>query len=126
MKSLHRQKGLSLITLILTFALVGFLAVIVMRLIPVYMDDNSIRSAMESVAAEVPPNASVNEVRKRIGKNLEINSVSIVKSADFQLTRDGEINLIYIEYEARTPFVGNIEFAVMFEHEVPLGGAANP
>ena len=126
MKSLHRQKGLSLISLILTFALVGFLAVIVMRLIPVYMDDNSIRSAMESVAAEVPPNASVNEVRKRIGKNLEINSVSIVKSADFQLTRDGEINLLYIEYEARTPFVANIEFAVMFEHEVPLGGAANP
>jgi Tfp pilus assembly protein PilE len=126
MKSLHRQRGLSLISLIVTFAFVGFLAVIVMRLIPVYMDDNSIKSAMEAVAAEVPPNASINEVRKRLNKNLEINSVTIVKGADFQLTKDGELNLIYIEYEARTPFVANIEFAVVFEHEVPLGGAANP
>lgn len=123
MKSLHRQKGLSLISLIVTFAFVGFLAVIVMRLIPVYMDDNSIKSAMEAVASELPPNASINEVRKRLNKNLEINSVTIVKGVDFQLTKDGEMSLIYIEYEARTPFISNIEFAVTFEHEVPLGGA---
>lgn len=126
MKSLHRQKGLSVISLILTFALVGFLAVIVMRLIPVYMDDNAIKSTMTAVAAEVPPNASINEVRKRVNKILEVNSVTIVKGADFQLIKDGEINLLYIEYEARTPFIANIEFAVTFEHEVPLGGAANP
>lgn len=123
MKTLHRQRGLSLISLIVTFAVVGFLAVIVMRLIPVYLDDNSITSAMASVASELPPNASINEVRKRLNKNLEINSVTIVKGADFQLTKDGELNLIYIEYEARAPFIANIEFAVVFEHEAVLGGA---
>lgn len=123
MNTLHRQRGLSLISLIVTFALVGFLAVIVMRLIPVFLDDNSIKSTMETVASELPPNASINEVRKRINKNLEINSVTIVKGADFQLVKDGELNLIYIEYEARTPFIANVEFAVMFEHEAALGGA---
>ena len=123
MKTMHRQRGLSLISLIITFAFVGFLAVIVMRLLPIYMDDNSIQSAMAAVASEVPPNASINEVRKRLNKNLEINSVSIVKGTDFELIKDGETNLIYIEYEARAPFLSNIEFAVTFEHEVPLGGA---
>ena len=124
MKTMHRQRGLSLISLIITFAFVGFLAVIVMRLLPIYMDDNSIQSAMAAVASEVPPNASINEVRKRLNKNLEINSVSIVKGADFQLTKDGETTSIYIEYEARTAFIANIDFAVMFEHEVPLGAGA--
>jgi len=125
MKSMHRQQGLSLISLIVTFAFVGFLAVIVMRLLPIYLDDNSISSAMKAVAAEVPPNASVNEVRKRLGKNLEINNVSVVRAVDFQLVKSGEIAVIYIEYEARTAFIANIDFAVMFEHEVPLGGAPN-
>lgn len=119
----HRQHGLSLISLIVVFAFVGFLAVIVMRLLPIYMDDNSIKSAMEAVAAEVPPNASIAEVRKRLNKNLEINSVTIVKGVDFDLVKDGEGSVIYIEYEARTAFISNIEFAVTFEHEVPLGGA---
>lgn len=125
MKSLHRQRGLSLISLIVTFAFIGFLAVMVMRLLPIYMDDSSVQSAMKSVASELPPNASIGEVRKRIGKNLEINSVSVVKPVDFQLVKDGDVGVIYIEYEARTSFIANIDFAVMFEHEAQLGAPAD-
>jgi Tfp pilus assembly protein PilE len=123
MNTIHRQRGMSIISLIIGIAVVGFLAVIAMRLLPIYLDDNSIKSSMEAVASEVQPNASINEVRKRLNKNLEINSVSIVKGADFELIKDGETNILYVEYEARTAFIANIEFAVTFEHEVPLGGA---
>jgi len=118
-----RQRGMSIISLIIGIAVIGFLAVIFMRLLPLYLDYNAIKSSMESVAAEVPPNASINEVRKRLNKNLEINSVSVVKGVDFELVKDGEIGVIYIEYEARATFIANIEFVVTFEHEAPLGGA---
>jgi len=122
MRTLHRQRGLSFISLMVIFTLVGFIAVVVMRLVPVYMDDNSIRSAMKSVAEESPPNASLAEVRKRIGKVLDVNGVSIVKPADFGLTKDGETTVVFIEYEARAPLIANISLVIDFEHEAALGG----
>lgn len=122
MRTLHHQRGLSFISLMVIFTVVGAVTVVVMRLVPLYMDDNSIQSAMRSVAQEVPATASVNEVRKRIGKILDVNGVSIVKAADFGLTKDAEGSTVFIEYQARAPLVANVSLVIDFEHEARLGG----
>ena len=125
MNTLHRQRGLAFFSIMIIFAVVGFAAVIAMRLLPLYLDDNAILGAMKAAAAEFPPNASLIAVRRSIAKNLEINNVSVVKAVDFMLVKDHDVGVIVLEYEARTAFVANIDFAVTFEHEVPLGGPAN-
>jgi len=117
----HPQRGMTLIGLILTFVVIGFFALIFMRLLPVYMEDASIRGAMSTIARELPPNSSLTEVKRSLGKNFDINNVKAVVPNDFLLVDDAGSKVLSISYEARAPFVSNVSFAVEFEHEVTLG-----
>jgi type II secretory pathway component PulJ len=120
------QRGFTLIGLMMMFAVIGFFALIVMRLLPVYMEDNAISGAVVSVAAEMPATASILEARKAFGKRLEINNVKAVVPNDLTLGGEGGIRTLVIEYEGRAPFINNISFVVDFYHEAALGGAATP
>ena len=126
MKFNDGQRGFTLIGLMIVFAVIGFFALIGMRLLPVYMEDNAIRGAVESVAAEMPPTASIIQARKSFSKRLEINSVKAVVANDLMLGGEGGVRTLVIEYEGRAPFISNISFVVDFYHEAALGGAATP
>jgi Tfp pilus assembly protein PilE len=121
MKLRHQQQGMTLIGLVLVFVIIGFFALIFMRLLPVYMEDASISSAMQTVARDLPPNASFNEIKKALGKNFDINNVKAVQTTDFVLVDEGGSKVLSVDYEARAPFVSNISFVVEFGHEVTLG-----
>jgi hypothetical protein len=120
------QRGFTLIGLMMVFAVVGFFALIIMRLLPVYMEDNAIKGAVFSVAAELPPTASIGEARKAFGKRLEINDVKAVVPGDLVMGGEAGVRALVVEYEGRAPFISNISFVVDFYHEAPLGGAAAP
>jgi len=126
MKVHDGQGGFTLIGLMIMFAIIGFFALIFMRLLPVYMEDNAIKGAVASVAAELPATATIGEARKAISKRFEINDVKSVVPNDLVLGGEGGIRTIVIEYEGRAPFISNISFVVDFYHEAALGGAATP
>ena len=126
MKLHDGQRGFTLIGLMLVFAVIGFFALIFMRLLPVYMEDNAISTAVAAVAAELPASASITEARKAFGKRLDINNVKAVVPNDLVLGGEGAVRTLVIEYEGRAPFISNISFVVDFYHEAGLGGAAVP
>ena len=126
MLSNQGQRGFTLIGLMMVFAVIGFFALITMRLLPVYMEDNAIGGAVVSVAAELPATASINEARKAFGKRLEINNVKAVVPNDLVLGGEGGLRTLVIEYQGQAPFISNISFVVDFYHEAALGGAAIP
>ena len=126
MLSKHGQRGYTFIGLALVVSVIGFFALIGMRLLPVYMEDNAIKTAVNSVAAELPATASIGEARKAFGKRLDINNVKAVVPADLVVGGEGGVRTILVEYEGRTPFISNINFAIDFYHEAALGGAATP
>jgi type II secretory pathway component PulJ len=126
MKLNDGQGGFTLIGLMLVFAVIGFFALIAMRLLPVYMEDNAIKSAVEAVAAEMPATGSILEARKAFGKRLDINSVKAVVPNDLTLGGESGLRTLIIEYEGRAPFISNISFVIDFYHEAAIGGAATP
>ena len=126
MLNMQVQRGFTLIGLIMVFAVIGFFALIFMRLLPVYMEYNAIKGGVNSVAATLPATASIGEARKAFGKHLEINDVKAVVPADLMMGGEGAVRALVIEYEGRAPFISNISFVIDFYHEAALGGAATP
>ena len=126
MLNMQVQRGFTLIGLMMMFAVIGFFALIFMRLLPVYMEYNAIKNGVDSVAATLPPTASIGEARKAFSKHLEINDVKAVVAADLMMGGEGGVRAIVIEYEGRAPFISNISFVVDFYHEAALGSAASP
>lgn len=117
------QKGMTFIGWVIVLAIIGFFAMVVIKLVPIYLEYQSVVSAMQAVAAE--DNRTPGEIRASLGKKLDINNVTVVKAADFEILReDGGITLA-IEYEARTNFVANIDIVVNFSKAVELKGVAS-
>ena len=124
MLNMQVQRGFTLIGLMMMFAVIGFFALIFMRLLPVYMEYNAIKGGVSSVAASLPPTASIGEARKAFQKHLEINDVKAVVAADLMLAGESGVRAIAVEYEGRAPFISNISFVVDFYYEAALGSAA--
>ena len=124
MKSMHHQRGLSLVGWLIVAGLAGFLAIVALKLFPVYMEYWTVRSVMDEVAnMPAVDKKSRSYIMSTIGKRLDVNSVQVVKTRDIKYERSdsGGVRL-HLKYEVRKPLVGNVDVVVKFEHIAPLRG----
>lgn len=118
-----RQKGLTFLGYVIVLGVIGFFALMAMKLAPLYLEYQSVVKIMNNVADSTPPTASPVAIRDTIQKRLDVNNIERVKAKDFKVSRDKGAPQVSIEYEARTSFVGNLWFLLLFEHSVTLRGA---
>jgi len=118
----HRQQGVTTIAVILILAMIGFFAMIAIRLFPVYMEHFSVTSHLKSLSEEAGITEKTNsEILNTLNKRFSIDDVKNVTDENVFIERnkDGSM-LIAIEYEVRTPALGNVDMVVSFVDEVKL------
>lgn len=115
-----RQKGMTFLGYVIVLAIIGFFAIMALKLTPVYLEYQSIVKIMNNVAQEniTSPNA----LRSTIQKRLDVNNITTVTAKDFRIRRGEGATELSIEYEARTKFAGNLWFLLQFDHSVNLRG----
>lgn len=123
--SRRAQRGMTFISWVVVFAVAGLFALVIMKLIPIYIEHNAIRSAMKAAAAELPAASSVRSAQVAMAKRLGVNDVDVVEAEDFELVKDGPQTYLEIEYEARTGLFGNISLVVGFSESFELGGSSD-
>lgn len=117
----HAQRGMTFIGWVMTLVVIGFFALFAIRLIPVFLEYQSVASSMNQLR-ELPPESSLVDIRRSLDSSLYINGVNAVDAADFQIRREGAGTVVSIEYDARTDFIANIDLVVSFERSVTVGG----
>lgn len=120
MKSITRQRGMTLIGWIMTLTVIGFFALFAIRLTPVFLEYQSVVSSMSQLK-ELPAQASIVDIRRSLDKSLYINGVDDVEARDFDIRKEGGGTVVAIEYESRTGFIANIDLLVSFSHSVTVG-----
>jgi hypothetical protein len=114
-----RQQGLTMISWIVVIVFLLFQAVIAMNVIPVYLTDSSVKSILDDLPSDLlAQEASPKELELIILKRLRINNVTTVTSDDIAIKRGKDEKIVNIEYEPRGKLIGNLEYIVLFEHEV--------
>jgi hypothetical protein len=119
----NRQRGLSFIGLIALVGMLGFAAVIGLKLIPVYLDSWKIDTIMTAVISEPGVNEqSRKEVIEAMLRRLDIDAVEGVNYSNYKehLTVTKRKNNITIDvtYEIITPLIGNLSLLAVFEKSV--------
>jgi hypothetical protein len=118
MKPVHKQRGLSGLGWIILLAVGGFLASIVIKLLPVYMDDMAITRVLNSLNQnEEIHTASTYKVRQLIEKGLDTNMVRDIKKEDIKVYREGGYLKVDMDYERRQHLFGNVDVVLMFHQE---------
>lgn len=119
MRSIKRQAGLSFVTWLIVIAILGVLAVVGIKLTPVYLEYYTVANILEQVAAEHGVRTQTRAtVWGKISKRLDINSVKSVKPENFEI-KVGDRDVTYvIHYEVRKHILGNLDVVAVFKKQV--------
>lgn len=121
MKLGNRQRGMGLWGVIFILFLIGFTAFTTLKLFPVYMEDFTIESSLESIEQDAAAEyRGVISVREAVRKRLSVNNVKVLKSDDIGVVREGEYYYIDIKYDVTIPFISNVSLLVSFEHSASV------
>lgn len=121
-RQIQHQKGVTAITMALVLALVAFLALIALRLFPIYMENFKVSSHLKQLASDSDTkNKTDKDLLDTLFKRFSIDDISNIKRENVFIERpqSGPM-VIAIEYEVRTSAVGNVDMVVSFVDEVEV------
>jgi len=118
-----KQTGASMWTLIFTSAMFILFALITMKLVPAYLDNNKVASALESLAET--PGAVTMSRRQVLGK---INNTLYIDMADDLLDLNASLvisktkthKVFSLDYERVIPMAYNVSALLNFENSVEV------
>lgn len=119
---MKRQQGLTAIGMIVLLSCLAFFVLLGIRLVPAYIENFKISSAMEGVVSEPEiAQKSVAEIQKMLSRRLDIDDVDSINGTDISVTRENRNLVLTADYEVRTPLLANIELLVTFSERVEGG-----
>ncbi len=121
-KQWSKQEGMTGIGIAVILGMIAFFALIAMRLFPVYMEHFSVTTHLENLATDsTMKNKTDRQVLSKLNKSFQIDDVKNVNNEHIFIERnkDGSMK-VSIEYEVRTPGIGNVEMMVSFSDEVEI------
>ncbi|MBT7445870.1 MAG: DUF4845 domain-containing protein [Methylococcales bacterium] len=118
-----KQHGMTMIGWVTVLLLIAFFVTLLLRLVPIYMENSQIKTIMDSFDEEAGlSQMSKADVKKKIGNKLYINAIKTVSVFDkvkkpFTITKKENELTIDLEYEVRTPLFFNIDAVVSFKEQ---------
>ena len=118
-----RQRGISFLSLIAIVGMLGFAAVIGLKLIPIYMDSWKIDGVMDAVISKSGiDEQSRQEVINSLLKRLDINEAAAVNYTNYKesltvIKRKKKVT-INIFYRVETQLIGNLKLVAEFDKSV--------
>lgn len=111
----RRQSGMTLIGLIMYAFIAFFLAILLMKVVPLYLTDQKISSIFKQLQNF---HGDVQQIRSTIDKQLDINEIDNITAKDFKITPSGNGFNVTYNYEGRAEIVGNLSVVASFTHSV--------
>lgn len=110
-----RQRGITLLGLIMGSFVLVFVALLVMRLLPSYIEYFTIKKAVVSISNQMRgQGGSANDVRRAFDSRQAIDDFKAIKATDLEITKQGNDFLIVAAYRKEIPLFANIGLYIDF------------
>ena len=117
-----RQQGLTLMSLIVILGFIGFLALLIMKVGPIYMDHSKVVNALAAVKETTDIGSKgEEEVRTILSKRFNMNYVADIKPEQIKITKRGNYLKVEANYEVVEKILGNLSVLVQFDDVVEVG-----
>ncbi|WP_397378509.1 DUF4845 domain-containing protein [Pseudomonas sp.] len=119
MKSMHSQKGMSLLSWLVVLGLVAFFASAAFKVLPHYFDNMALEKLITSVETDKAANVrSINEFYSHVSKGMQVNSIRDLNLQDaLKVKMENNEFRAHLKYEKREPLIENIDLVVRFDKE---------
>ena len=118
----HRQRGMTMLGIIVVIVVVGAWVYAGIRLAPKYLEYMRVASTLEKVRDEFDSNPGSTEfmLRKAIERHFDIEMVEVITSNDIEIKKEGGEFTMRAAYEDTVPLAGNVSFLVSFDKSVTV------
>ena len=119
---LHRQNGLSPISIALLLAILDVVACIAVKMFPVYARNMTIRNSIEgAMAANDVSTMNIAQFRREAMRSIDqANGIRDFNANDIVYVREGSSDYIDVNYEYRIDLFYNIDVVISFENRFDL------
>jgi hypothetical protein len=117
----RRQRGITLITWLVIFMVIGFFIMLGLRLAPIYMHNYSVKNIITDLQKEpLISRKPVGEIRTMLMRRFDINGIEDLGRDNIKITRTGGTTKVEVVYETRQHIAGNVDVVVMFNESIDL------
>jgi hypothetical protein len=110
-----RQHGLSMIGFLFVAAVLVFVAMLAMKVVPAYIEFFSVKKILATMGQESDIRSKSNaEIRDNFDKRASTSYVTVVKPGDLSIDRSGGVPVISADYQFRTKLVGHVSLVIDF------------
>jgi cytochrome c oxidase assembly protein Cox11 len=116
MTTRNRQTGMSILGMLCILLMLGFFAMCIIRMAPVYFEYLSVRDIIQRIAMETDPaTESASDVRRKISNIFNTNQIYKLKPQEVEIyVKEGK-TYIDANYEVRLPVMWRIDSILMFD-----------
>jgi hypothetical protein len=115
MRRSNQQAGISMLGVLVILVLLSFFLVLLLRLLPAYMEGRSVRTSIESVAAASDVSSSIRDIKRGIAASFDTNRIESVAAKDVKIIRQKQKIVIDASHEARIPLFDGIDVVLIFD-----------
>ena len=108
---LKRQRGLTLMGLIVILIVVGFFGVLGAQVVPTFLEYRAISKAIVTAQAA----SSVAEIKQSFNKQIEVNYITSIKPDDLEISKVNGEFVISFAYEKKIPIVGPASLLIEYQ-----------
>jgi type II secretory pathway pseudopilin PulG len=102
-KGLKQQAGISLVGLIVVLAILGFLGVLAMKILPTYSEYRAISAAIVKAKSA---GESAKAIQDSFNRSAEVNYISTLSGRDLIISRENGEAEVSFAYEKKIPLFG--------------------
>jgi type II secretory pathway pseudopilin PulG len=117
----QRERGISLVGLIVVLAMLGGIGLLAMQVVPTYIEYRAILGAIER--AKKDGGESIKEIQDSFNKSAEVGYITAIQGRDLVIQRDNGQFEISFEYEKKIPLAGPASLLMEYKGTTAKEGA---
>lgn len=121
-----RQKGITMLGMLVLGALLGFWVLVIIKLVPVYMDARAVKAVFQQYGEEYKTvGTEKKKVHDYFSRFFQINGVYDVNATDVVVEKGKKEVKVSLDYEIRIPFLtetayGDLMVLLVFSEQVTV------
>ncbi|NND65982.1 MAG: DUF4845 domain-containing protein [Halioglobus sp.] len=127
MRHVNRQSGISMPGILAILAVMGFLALCVIRMTPPYFEFLSVKRIVSNMAIEPETRDMSNrQIRRRLESIFHSNQIYDLEASEVEVIRKRGVTYIDARYEIRMPLLWRIDAVMRFDDLLYQLGETDP
>jgi len=111
---MRKQSGISLIGLIVTLGILGFVGVMAAKLMPSYVEYFAVKKIFAAMEQAGDLKGSVRDIRYSYEKRNAIEDIKSVRGDDLEVSKEGGEAVLTANWAVKVPMVANINACLDF------------